>query len=287
MHAIAVLRRLEGQARVGLGIVLLVVALSVVVPMLSDYGPTDLVGAPLQAPSGAHWFGTDNLGRDVFTRTFAAGRITISLAVVGVLVPLAVGTLLGAVVGTTRSTVVSSLWTMVIDGINAFPLIILIIAIVAVLGPGVTGILIAVLMTNWARYARIARARALIVSKAEFVQALHLLGYSRLRIIFRHVMPNTYAETRAYALSDFVIIVITVAGLSFIGLGVRPPAPEWGAMMSDGRLFMTVGWWMVVFPGLALSLTAAGVALLADSSAVAQGGDGDEHDAVREAAIAI
>lgn len=238
---------------------------SVLVPVFSPYSATSLIGEPLQAPSSQHWFGTDNLGRDVLTRTFAAGQVTISLAVVGVLVPLAVGTLLGAMIGTTRSKVVAGFWTTLIDGINAFPLIVLIIAIVAVLGPGVTGILVAILMTNWARYARIARARALIVSKAEYIQALQLLGYSRPRIIFRHVVPNTYTETRAYALSDFVIIVITVAGLSFLGLGVRPPSPEWGAMMSEGRLFLAQASWMIAFPGLALSLTAAGVALLVDS----------------------
>jgi peptide/nickel transport system permease protein len=243
------------------------VVCSFLVPLLSPYSATALIGAPLEPPGSQHWFGTDNLGRDVFTRTFAAGRVTISLAVVGVLVPLVVGTLLGAMIGTTRSRVVAVIWTALIDGINAFPLIVLIIAIVAVLGPGVTGILFAILMTNWARYARIARARALIVNKMEYIQALRLLGYSRPRIVFRHVVPNTYTETRAYSLSDFVIIVITVAGLSFLGLGVRPPSPEWGAMMSDGRLFLTQAWWMVAFPGLALSLTAAGVALLVDSRA--------------------
>jgi len=253
------------QARFGLAITLLMVLSSLMVPLLSPYSATGLIGAPLESPGSEYWFGTDNLGRDVFTRTFAAGRVTISLAVVGVLVPLVVGTLLGAMIGTTRSKVVAGFWAALIDGINAFPLIVLIIAIVAVLGPGVTGILFAILMTNWARYARIARARALIVNKAEYIQALQLLGYSRPRIIFRHVVPNTYTETRAYALSDFVIIVITVAGLSFLGLGVRPPDPEWGAMMSEGRLFLRQAWWMIAFPGLALSLTATGVALLVDS----------------------
>jgi peptide/nickel transport system permease protein len=134
---------------------------------------------------------------------------------------------------------------------------------VAVVGPGVTGVLSAILLTNWARYARIARARAIVVNKAEYVEALSLLGYSRPRIIFRHILPNTYTETMAYALSDFVIIVTTVAGLSFLGLGIRPPDPEWGSMMSEGRLFLTQAPWIVCFPGLALSLTATGVALLA------------------------
>lgn len=278
-------RGLAPQARFGLGMTLLMVLSSLIVPLLSPYSATGLIGAPLESPSSQHWFGTDNLGRDVFTRTFAAGQVTISLAVVGVLVPLAVGTLVGAMIGTTRSRVVAGFWTALIDGINAFPLIVLIIAIVAVLGPGVTGILFAILMTNWARYARIARARALIVNKTEYIQALRLLGYSRVRIIFRHVIPNTYTETRAYSLSDFVIIVITVAGLSFLGLGVRPPSPEWGAMMSEGRLFLSQAWWMIAFPGLALSLTAAGVALLVDSRAA--GSAIRVRGGRRESAVAI
>lgn len=260
------LRGLEPQAKVGLFLVLVIVGLSIVVPLLSPYTTSALVGAPFQPPSAEFLFGTDNLGRDVFVRTFAAGRITISLAIVGVIIPFLVGTLIGGVTGTTSSRVISNVWTMLIDGINAFPLIILVIAVVAVVGPGVYGLLIAILATSWARYARIARARALIVSKAEFVQALTLLGYKRRRVIFRHVLPNVFAETRAYAMSDFVIIVLAVAGLSFVGLGVRPPTPEWGSMMNDGRLFLTRAPWMVVFPGLGLSLTATGVALLADSS---------------------
>jgi peptide/nickel transport system permease protein len=154
---------------------------------------------------------------------------------------------------------------MIIDGINAFPLIVLIIAIVAVTGPGVIGLLTAILLTNWARYARVARARAVMVSKAEYVQSLSLLGYSRTRIVFRHVVPNTWTETRAYALSDFVVIVISVAGLSFLGLGIRPPQAEWGAMISEGRLYLQEAWWMIAFPGIALSVVATGVALLADS----------------------
>jgi peptide/nickel transport system permease protein len=257
--------RLNGLAKLGLCIVVGMVLASIFVPIFSPYDPNALVGPPFTPPGSQFWFGTDDLGRDVFTRTFAAGRVTMSLAVVGVLVPLFVGTLLGGMIGTSRLGWVTGLWTMIIDGINAFPLIVLIIAIVSVTGPGVVGLLTAILLTNWARYARVARARAVMVSKAEYVQTLSLLGYSRIRVVFRHVVPNTWTETRAYALSDFVIIVISVAGLSFLGLGIRPPQAEWGAMISEGRLFLQEAWWMIAFPGIALSLVATGVALLADS----------------------
>ena len=254
---------LNRSALVGAAIVLLVIVLSVLVPLLSPYDPIAATGPALAAPGGQHLFGTDQLGRDVFTRTFAAGRLDLILALVGVSAPLLVGTFLGAVLGTTRNRLVAWLWLMVIDAINAFPFVVLVIAIVAVVGPGVTGLLIGLAAVNWARYARIARSRALILRNADFVEATRVLGYSRLRVLVRHILPNVYSETIAYGLSDFVIVVLTVSSLSFLGAGVNPPTPEWGAMIADGRLYLQTQWWITVFPGLALSFTAIGVALLA------------------------
>jgi peptide/nickel transport system permease protein len=249
----------------GLLILLVVLCASVFVPIFSPYTSDAPTGVPLQPPDAAHLFGTDNLGRDVFVRTWSAGLLDIGLALAGVIAPLAVGTCVGAMVGTTRSAVVSFCWLTLIEGINAFPFLVLVIGIVAVVGPGVQGILIGLVLTNWARYARITRARALVLREADFMHATRVLGYSRLRILGRHVLPNVFDEALAYALSDFVLVIITVAGLSFLGLGVRPPTPEWGAMMSDGRLFLARAWWITVFPGLTLAVTAIGVALLAQS----------------------
>jgi peptide/nickel transport system permease protein len=254
---------LNAEALWGLAILLLVLLLGALVPVLSPHDPSSGTALPLDGPSLAHPFGTDNLGRDVFTRTFAAARIDLALALAGVSVPLLVGTLIGAVIGTTRQPVVSAAWTVAIEGINAFPFIVLVIAIISVVGSGVQGVLIALALTNWARYARIARARALQLREADFIHATEVLGYSRARVLRNHVLPNVYSETLAYGLSDFVIVILAVAGLSFLGVGVRPPAPEWGAMMADGRLFLARAWWITVFPGLALSTTAIGVALLA------------------------
>ncbi len=254
-----------GRTWPGLLILLTVLGLSVFVPLFSPYGSTASSGIPLLPPGAAHPFGTDNLGRDVFVRTWSAGLLDIGLALAGVVGPLAVGTCVGAIVGTTRSGVVSFCWQTLIDGINAFPFLVLVIGIVAVVGPGVQGILIGLVLTNWARYARITRARALVIRQADFMHATRVLGYSRLRILGRHVLPNVLDEALAYGLSDFVLVIITVAGLSFLGLGVRPPTPEWGAMMSDGRLFLALAWWVTVFPGLALAVTAIGVVLVAQS----------------------
>jgi peptide/nickel transport system permease protein len=264
MAAPSLLRRLNAEARWGLFILSTIIALGILVPLLSAYDPLVSAGDPLLAPSSSHPFGTDQLGRDLFTRTFAAAQLDIALAVVGVAIPLSIGTFVGAVVGTTRNVVLSWLWMALVDAINAFPLIVLVIGVVAVLGGGVQGIVIALAMTNWARYAKIARARALTLREADFIHATQVLGYSRLRILLRHIVPNVYSETLAYGLSDFVIVIVTVAGLSFLGIGVRPPTPEWGSMMSEGRLFLTSEWWITVFPGLVLSITAVGVALLTE-----------------------
>jgi peptide/nickel transport system permease protein len=210
-----------------------------------------------------HPFGTDQLGRDVFTRTFAAVRLDVVMAVIGVGVPLAIGTLMGGILGTTRTAFVSGFWLVIIDAINAFPFLAIVIGIVAMVGSGVQGLLISLALVNWARYAKLSRARALQLRESDFIYATQVLGYPRRQVLLSHILPNVYSETLAYALSDFVIVVAAIAGLSFLGIGVRPPEPEWGAMMSDGRPFLQRAWWITVFPGLILSLTAIGVALLA------------------------
>lgn len=253
---------------------LTIVLLGLLVPLLSPHDPLTGAADAFVPPSLRHPFGTDHLGRDVLTRTFAAAQLDIALALAGVSIPLLTGTLLGGVLGTTRSPVVNGAWLMIIDAINAFPFLVLVIAIVSMVGSGVSGLIIGLAAVNWARYARIARARALQLREADFIRATQVLGYSRTRILLRHVLPNVYSETLAYALSDFVIVIIAVAGLSFLGVGVRPPEPEWGAMMSDGRRFLLRAWWVAVFPGLLLSLTAIGVSLLAQG--LSDGAAGEE-----------
>ena len=263
LSKIAFVKDLNHSTICGLAIVMMIVFLSIMVPLFSPYNPLVGVSEPLSAPSLSNFFGTDQLGRDVFTRTFASGRLDLMLALIGVAGPLFIGTLLGAILGTTRSSLVVWFWLMLIDAINAFPFIVLVIAIVAIMGPGVSGLLIGLTAVNWARYAKIARARALILRRSDFVEVTRVLGYSRIRVLVRHILPNVFSETIAYGLSDFVIVVLAVSALSFLGAGVRPPTAEWGAMMADGRVYLQTHWWITVFPGLALSLAAIGVALLA------------------------
>ena len=259
------LAALSPEARFGLGMLVAIVALGSLVPVLSPYDPrAGGGGLPLDAPSVSHLFGTDDLGRDVFTRTFAAAQADMALALAGVTIPLVCGTLIGAVIGTTRLSIVSGVWMVVVESINAFPFIVIVLALVSVVGAGAIGVVVALSLTNWARYAKLARARAQVIRGEDYVRATQVLGYSRVRVLARHILPNVYAESIAYGLSDFVLVILVIAGLSYLGAGLKPPAPEWGAMMSDGRLFITTAWWIPVFPGVMLSLTAVGVALFAD-----------------------
>ncbi len=256
-------RQLNAESRWGAIILALILTLSVLVPLLSPSDPYGFVDLPLQPPSLSFPFGTDHLGRDLLVRVFAAARLDIVLAILGVSVPIMIGTFIGTLAGTTRNRIAETVWDGLVNALTAFPEIILVLGIVAMVGAGTRGLLIAIWISRWAQYARIARAKSLALREAEFVQAANVLGYSQLRILIRHIMPNVFSEALAYALSDFIFIIVIIGGLSFLGLGVRPPTPEWGAMLAEGRLYLRTEPWLILFPGFFLSLTAIGVTLLA------------------------
>ena len=186
-----------------------------------------------RAPSLAHPFGIDNLGRDIFTRSFAATHLDIVVAVVGVLIPLLVGTIVGALAATTDVRAIRGTIGLLIDGINAFPFLILALGVIAVVGTGALSVIIAIAVTSWARYAKLARTRAAVLRDLDFVSALKLLGYGRTRITVRHILPNCFSETAAYGVSDFTLVILTVAALSF--LGRRRQAAARGMGLDDGR----------------------------------------------------
>ena len=256
-------RQLNAESRWGVVILAVILLLSVFVPLLSPNDPYGFVDQPLQPPSAAFLFGTDHLGRDLLVRVFAAARLDIALAILGVSVPIVIGTFIGTLAGTTRNRIAETVWDGLVNALTAFPEIILVLGIVAMVGADIRGLLIAIWISRWAQYARIARAKSLALRDAEFVQAAQVLGYSPLRILVRHIMPNVFSEALAYALSDFIFIIVIIGGLSFLGLGVTPPTPEWGAMLAEGRLYLRTEPWLILFPGFFLSLTAIGVALLA------------------------
>lgn len=269
-------RRIPISSIIGGAAVLAILAASFVVPAVSPYTTTDFVADPLQAPSWRHLFGTDDVGRDLFVRTFAAGRVDIMLAVVGSGVALAIGTAVGVAVGMARARWADTLLMRVVDAIIAFPSIVLILALVLVIGAtteigpvpaGAPAVLIAVFVTHWAVFARLARTQTLVVRGSDFVQATNVLGYSRGRIVFKHVVPNIVGPSIAYAITDAVRIIVSTASLPFLGAGVQPPAPEWGNLMYEGRVYLSNAWWIVLFPGILLAVTGVGLALAAEGAA--------------------
>ena len=239
-----------------LGILLL---MGILVPLLSPYESDQSVDMPFMPPSSTFLFGSDGLGRDVFLRVFSSVYLDLGVAFLGVIIPFTLGTIIGIGLAMSRSKTLNAVVGSIIDGINAFPLLVLAIALIAILGPGLQSVVIALSVTNWARYARLSRTRATVVKQQGYIEAAQTLGYSKPRILFKHLVPNVSSETTAYGLSDLILVILLIASLSFLGLGAQPPTPEWGAMISDGRPTLQMAWWPVVFPGLALCW--AGVAL--------------------------
>ena len=249
---------------IGAGMMGALLLAGLLIPWFGKYDANEISANQLMPPSRDNYFGTDMLGRDVFARVFDAVFIDIGTAFAGVLIPLAVGTIIGTLLGISRNRKVNSFIGSLIDGINAFPFLIFVIALVAFLGAGLGSIILALSIVNWARYARIARTRAVVVNQQGYVEAARTLGYKPSRILFRHIIPNVSSETRAYALSDFIIVIIAVAALSFLGLGVNPPQAEWGAMIKDGANIITLAWWGAVFPGLAICWAGISVAVFSE-----------------------
>jgi peptide/nickel transport system permease protein len=264
---------LRSQVTAGLAIVGIILALSFIVPALSPHPPDRLVAIPNQAPSWSHPFGTDTLGRDVFVRTFAAGRTDLLVAAVGVGFSLALGALVGVATGLTRFRFADSAVMRLVDAIIAVPFVILVLALVVVIGTdreflflpaGLPALLVAILLANWTIYARLTRAETLAVREREYIVAANLLGYSRVRLVRRHVLPVVIKPAAAYAASDAILIMVLMASLAFLGAGVQPPAPEWGNIMYEGRTVLSTAWWISVAPGAVLAITGLGLALIAD-----------------------
>ncbi|PWR23797.1 peptide/nickel transport system permease protein [Zavarzinia compransoris] len=224
-------------------------------PWIVPYDPLESdTAAALQPPSGAHWFGTDQLGRDIFSRVVAATRLDMAIAILSVALVFVVGGLAGVAAGFFGG------WTdrivgRLADTIMAFPLFVLAMGIVAALGNTVTNIVIATAIVNFPLYARIARAEANIRREAGFVQAARLTGNSEFRTLLTQIVPNILPIMMVQMSLTMGYAILNAAGLSFIGLGVRPPTPEWGIMVAEGAAFIVSGeWWIALFPGLALML---------------------------------
>ncbi len=251
----------------GLALVLIVILLSVCAPWVSPYEPnTNDLTQVLQKPSGQHWFGTDNFGRDIFTRMLYAGRVDLQIGVIAVIVPLILGTVIGLLSGYFGGWF-NVLTMRLVDVVISFPFMVLIIAIISILGPGLTNMYIAIFLVGWSAYARIVRGEVLVVKQQEYILAARSIGYGHGRIILRHILPNVITPAIVFAMSDVVLCILLGASLSFLGLGVQPPAAEWGSMIAEGRNYIINAWWIATFPGLAIVLTGLGFSLLGDGLA--------------------
>lgn len=247
------------------GILFAVMFLMAIWPSLfTSYDPyeLDLMNC-LQPPSRAHWFGTDNYGRDVFARVVYGARVDLTIGFVAMIVPFIIGSFIGLVAGYYGKWV-DAIIMRIQDIMTAFPFTILVIAIVTILGSSISNLYIAIWLVGWRDYTKLVRSETLIEKNSEYVQAARSLGYSSLRIMFRHILPNTINSAVVYAVSDIMICMLVGASLSFLGLGVQPPTPEWGAIISEGRPYILQAWWMCALPGLALAVTGTSLSLLGE-----------------------
>ncbi|MEH0829415.1 MULTISPECIES: ABC transporter permease [Micromonospora] len=246
-------------------VLVLLVVVGVAGPWLAPAGVNDVdVDQMLRPPSGAHPFGTDELGRDVLSRVLVAARVSLQVGAVSVGIALVAGVTLGLLAGYYRGWLDSVLMRCM-DVLFAFPVLLLAVAIVAVLGPGLLTAMVAIGVVYTPIFARITRAGVLSVREQVFVRAAVSIGASDLRIMRRHVLPNIAAPLIVQTSLSLAFAILSEAALSFLGLGIQPPAPAWGRMLFDGRGFVTDAWWLGVFPGAAIFLTVLAFNLVGDA----------------------
>lgn len=251
-------------AVVGALIVLVLVVMAIFAPLIAPYSPVgqDLANR-LMPPSAEHWMGTDELGRDIYSRVVYGARITLLIVTMVAVIAAPIGLVVGAVSGYFGGWVDRVLMG-VTDIFLSMPKLILALAFVAALGPGIENAIIAIAITAWPVYARIARAETITFRDSEFISAVRLQGASATRVILRHVLPLCASSTIVRVTLDMAGIILTAAGLGFLGLGAQPPLPEWGAMISRGRNFILDQWWVATMPGFAIILVSLGFCFLGD-----------------------
>lgn len=251
----------------GMLLLLLFLFLALFPAQVAPYGSTEFdYSAILQPPSLQHPFGTDNFGRDVFSRVIWAAHIDLQIAFFTTAFPFVFGSLIGAIAGYFGGWI-DTLFGRVVDVIVVFPFLVLVIAIVAVLGPGLTNMYIAVSAVGWVAYGRLVRGEMLVQKQAEYALAAQTMGYTPWRIIGRHLLPNAIAPSLTYWMTDMALGILLGASLGYLGLGAQPPTAEWGLMVADGKNFMVTAPWISTFPGLALMVAGITFSLLGDGVA--------------------
>lgn len=259
-----VLRNQPVSVKVGIGIVALLTLAAILAPLIAPYDQNELdFTAQLQAPSADHLFGTDDTGRDVFSRTLYGLRVDLAIVFFVTYVALPIGVVMGAAAGYFGGWV-DTIISRVVDVMLAFPFIVLVIAIVAIVGPGVKGVLIGVPIVGWALYARLARSEMLVLREQPFMLATTALGYTKKRAIFRHAIPNLMRTSLIYSTVDLIVNLMLLASLSYLGLGAQPPNAELGSVIAQGQANLLDAWWVATLPGLVLVAFGVGVGLIGD-----------------------
>ena len=253
---------------IALIVIVLIIIMAVLAPYIIPY-PRDMadetnIANKFAAPSREHLFGTDELGRDVFSRTVYAARVSLRTAVIAVGFALLIGVPLGAIAGSVGGWV-DNVIMRITDVFLSFPPLLLAIAMVSIMGSSLTNAIIAIAISWWPWYTRLVRGQAISVKERKFVQAAETIGTSRRKIIFSHILPNTISPVIVQASMDMGGVILTVASLSFLGLGAQLPTPEWGLMISVGRNYFPDMWWCCIFPGLAIFITVLCFNLLGDA----------------------
>lgn len=256
--------RKNKMALVGSGIVLFFILLAVFAPFIAPYDMNDQqLSMRLQAPSKEHIFGTDDFGRDIFSRVVYGARISLWVGFFSVLGSVVIGSLLGIIAGY-YGRWIDAVISRIFDIMLAFPSILLAIGIVAVLGPSLKNALIAIAVINIPNFGRLIRSRVLSIKQEEYITAAKAIGMSDARILFHHILPNSMAPIIVQGTLAIATAIIEAAALGFLGLGAQPPNPEWGKMLADSKAYLTQAPWTMIFPGLAIMLTVLGFNLMGD-----------------------
>jgi peptide/nickel transport system permease protein len=249
----------------------LVLTASIVLAVFpSAFAPYDPIAfdykAIMQGPSLAHPFGTDNFGRDVLSRVIHAYTVDMQIAIFATLVPFLFGTAVGAFVGY-YGGIAEAVFGRIVDAVITFPFLVLVIAIVSVLGPGLVNMYIAVGVVGWVFYGRLVAAEVKVERRLDYAEAGRVMGYSAPRIIFRHLLPNAITPALVYWMTDMALVILLGSSLGYLGLGAQPPTAEWGLQIAEGKNYMTTAWWISVFPGVAIIVTGLGFSLFGDGLA--------------------
>jgi peptide/nickel transport system permease protein len=254
----------NGSLVAGIVVVGALILVAIFAPLLTPYSPTTQnLTDVLQGPSGAHWLGTDQFGRDVFTRLVWSTRVDLRIGFIAVLIPFVVGSILGGVAGYFGGWL-DLIVMRLVDIFFAFPFYVMVIVLVFVLGAGETSIYLAIATVSWVSYAKIVRGEVLVAKQQDYVMAARLGGFSHLKVLARHIGPNVLSQAIIYAMSDIVQDIMAIVTLGYLGLGIAPPTAEWGSMISQGQQFITTQWEQATIPGLAVVVTSLGLSWLGD-----------------------